>query len=96
MHYNKHYITTDVQGRITDGWSDGPHRDRDTNGTICINEKGGYQFRLFPGGEENPSLTTIDGVPLYRWDGKKAVQRADEEITEDRIVRKEEKSWDFM
>ena len=23
--YNKHYITTDAQGRITDGWSDGPH-----------------------------------------------------------------------
>ena len=24
--YNKHYIVTDAQGRITDGWSDGPDR----------------------------------------------------------------------
>lgn len=37
--YNRHYITTDSQGCITDGWSDGPHRDQDTSGAICINEK---------------------------------------------------------
>jgi len=29
-YYNRHYLTTDVQGRITSGWSDGPSRDRDT------------------------------------------------------------------
>lgn len=81
--YNKHYITTDAQGRITDGWSDGPHRDRDTTGAICIQE-GGYQFRLLPGGEENPSLRTIDGIPLYRWDGVNVVPRAEAEIAEDR------------
>lgn len=23
--YNKHYITVDDQGRVTAGWSDGPH-----------------------------------------------------------------------
>ena len=64
--YNKHYITTDAQGLITSGWSDGPHPDRDATNAICINEQGGYQFRLFPGGEENPPLYTMDGVPLYR------------------------------
>lgn len=64
--YNRHYITTDAQSRITDGWSDGPHPDRDATGAICINEQGGYQFRLFPGGEENPPLYTMDGIPLYR------------------------------
>lgn len=84
--YNKHYITTDVQGRIISGWSDGPHRDRDTTNAICINEQGGYQFRLTPGGEENPVLFTMDGVPLYRWDGEQAVRRTGEEIEADRAA----------
>ena len=44
-YYNRHYITTDSQDRIVDGWSDGPHRNRDTDGAICINEEGGYQFQ---------------------------------------------------
>ncbi|MDE5893288.1 MAG: hypothetical protein K2H45_10235 [Acetatifactor sp.] len=82
--YNRHYITTDAQGRITDGWSDGPHPDRDTTGAICINEQSGYQFRLFPDGEENPALYTTDGIPLYRWDGEKVVVRTEEEIGLDR------------
>lgn len=84
--YNKHYITTDTQGRITDGWSDGPHRDRDTADAICINEQGGYQFRLFPGGEENPPLHTMDGIPLYKWDGESIHQRTEEEIAADRAA----------
>ena len=83
--YNKHYITTDAQGRITSGWSDGPHPDRDATNAICINEQGGYQFRLSPGGEENPPLYTMDGVPLYRWDGESAVPRTAEEIEADRV-----------
>ena len=82
--YNKHYITTDAQGLITSGWSDGPHPDRDATNAICINEQGGYQFRLFPGGEENPPLYTMDGVPLYRWAGESAVPRTAEEIEADR------------
>lgn len=83
--YIKHYITTDAQGRITDGWSDGPHPGRDTSGAVCINEQGGYQFRLAPGGEENPPLFTIDGIPLYRWDGEKVLPRTAEEIEADRV-----------
>lgn len=82
--YNKHYITTDNQSRITDGWSDGPHPDRDTAEATCINEQGGYQFRLFPGGEENPPLYTKDGIPLYRWDGVQVLPRTEEEINTDR------------
>ncbi len=82
--YNRHYITIDGQNRITDAWSDGPHPDRETAGAICINEQGGYQFRLTPGGEENPALYTMDGIPLYKWDGEKAVLRSDEEIEADR------------
>jgi len=84
--YNKHYITTDAQGRITAGWSDGPHPERDTSSAICINEQGGYQFRLHPGGEENPPLYTMDGIPLYKWDGKAIVPRTEEEIAADRAA----------
>ena len=83
--YNKHYITIDDQGRVTDGWSDGPHPDRDTTDAICINEQGGYQFRLYPGGEENPPLHTMDGIPLYKWDGEKVVARTKDEIEMDSI-----------
>ena len=84
--YNKHYITTDPEGRILSGWSDGPIPDRDTTGAVCINEAGGYQFRLVPGGEENPALYTQDGIPLYRWDGERVVWRSEAEIAEDRAA----------
>lgn len=84
--YNKHYITTDAQGRITAGWSDGPCPDRDTANAICINEQGGYQFRLFPGGEENPALRTMDGVPLYKYDGGQVVPRTAGEIEADQAA----------
>jgi len=80
---NKHYIITDARGRITDGWSNGPFPDRDATDAICIEEQGGYQFRLFPGGEENPALYTEDGVPLYRWDGETVISRTAEEIQAD-------------
>ena len=82
----RHYIAIDAQGRITSGWSDGPQRDRDTTGAVCINEAGGYQFRLHPGGEENPALHTEDGIPLYRWDGERVVRRSEEEVQADRAA----------
>ncbi len=85
--YNRHYITIDAQNRIADGWSDGPHPDKEAADAICINEQGGYQFRLFPGGEENPTLYTMDGIPLYRWDGEGAVRRSEDEIAADRAAR---------
>lgn len=84
--YNHHYITTDTQGRIILGWSNGPHSDRETADAICINEHGGYQFRLVPGGEENPPLYTMDGIPLYRWDGEQVIARTEEEIAADRAA----------
>ena len=83
---NKHYIVVDTQGRIVDGWSDGPHRGRPMDGAICINEEGGYQFRLYPNGPENPPLYTMDGRPLYKWDGEAVIQRTEEEITADRAA----------
>lgn len=84
--YNRHYITTDVNGRITDGWSDGPQPEKDTTNAICTDEEGGYQFRLWLGGEENPPLHTMDGIPLYKWDGEQVIARTEEEIASDRAA----------
>lgn len=84
--YNKYYITVDNRNRIVDAWSDGPRSDKDTSKAICINDKGSYQFRLTPGGEENPSMWTMDGIPLYKWNGKQAVRRSELEIASDRAA----------
>ena len=81
MFYNKHYITVDEQNRIIDGFSDAFHEPKDTD--ICINEQGGYQFRLFPGGEENPPLVNMYGVPLYAWDGSVVIPRSSASIAAD-------------
>lgn len=81
--YNKHYIKIDERNRVVDCWSDGPHREKDTTDSICINDKGGYQFRLYPGGEENPNMYTIQGIPLYKWDGSKIIERDQSEIDAD-------------
>lgn len=81
---NKHYITIDAHGYITDRWSDGPSPGRDTAGAICLTERGGYQFRFTPGGEENPPVCTPDGIPLYRWENGQVVRRTEEEIALDR------------
>ena len=87
--YNKHYIKTDDRDRIVDGWSNGPKPDKDISGTICINEKGGYQFRLVIGGvqaEENPTLWTMDGIPLYKYEDGAVKERTEEEIEADRAL----------
>ena len=84
--YNRHYITIRPDGAITDAWSDGPHPEKDTVNAVCINEQGGYQFRLYPGGEENPPIYSEDGIPLYRWDGEKVIRRTEEEVEADRAA----------
>ena len=84
--YNQHFIEVDEQNRIVKGWSDAFAPA--TENSIVINEQGGYQFRLFPDGEENPSLYTWDMVPLYKWDGEQVVARGEDEIEADREARK--------
>ena len=84
--YNRHYIAVRSDGAITDAWSDGPHPEKGTANAICINERGGYQFRLRPDGEENPPIYTMDGIPLYRWDGTQVISRTEEEIAADRAA----------
>lgn len=66
--YNHHYILLDSSDNIVDGWSDGPLPNKDTSQAICINSEGGYQFRLFPDGEENPPLYNYDGLTLYKYE----------------------------
>ena len=54
-YYNNHYITTDPEGRITSGWSDGPLPGRDTSNAVLLTDQGGYQFRLHPGRGGEPA-----------------------------------------
>lgn len=84
--YNKHYVTIGQDGAITDAWSDGPHPGKDTANAVCVNEKGGYQFRLYPDGEENPAIYDDDGIPLYKWDGSQVVPRTEAEMEADRAA----------
>jgi len=80
--YNKHYIRVDETGRIVKGFSDAFESPEEDD--ICINEQGGYQFRLVPGGDENPSLRNEFNVLLYKWDGTGIVTRTQQEIEADR------------
>lgn len=85
--YNNHYITVDERNRITDGWSDGPHPNRDTAGALLLTDRGGYQFRLYPDGEENPPLLDWqDGIPLYRYEEDQVIHRSPAEIAADRAA----------
>ena len=84
--YNKHYIITRDDGAITDAWSDGPRSNKDTSNAVCINEQGGYQFRLYPDGEENPPICDIEGIPLYKWNGESVIHRTAEEIAADKAA----------
>lgn len=80
--YNKHYIVVDGSGCIVDGFSDAFRKPSDTD--ICINERGGYQFRLFPNGEENPSLCEPEHmIPLYTYRAGAVLKRSAEEINAD-------------
>lgn len=85
-YYNKHYITIRSDGAINDAWSDGLQPDKDASDAICINEKGGYQFRIYPGGEENPPIHDEYGIPLYKWDGSQVIPRTEEEIEAERAL----------
>lgn len=79
MKGNNHYITIDSANRILSGWSDGPCPEQDTTGAVLLREDGGYQFRLFESGEENPCLTDEIGAHLWRYvNGQIRLSTADE------------------
>ena len=80
--YCCHCIVIDERGRVVDGFSDA-FRAAGEN-AILINDKGEYQFRLFPGGAENPSLYDWEhAVPLYKYEDGKVVKRTAEEMAAD-------------
>lgn len=84
--YNRHYVAVDDQGRILDGWSNGPFSDKDATDAVCINEQGGYQFRLTLDGEENPALFDRHGVPLYKLVDGQVEARSKAELCADLAV----------
>ena len=64
--YNQHFIEVDEQKQNL--LKAGLTLFAPAQKTALLSTKqGGYQFRLFPDGEENPSLYTWDMVPLYKW-----------------------------
>ena len=65
---NRYFIRIDADSNIIHGFSDAFEQPQDSD--ILINAQGGYQFRLYPGGEENPPLRDEYGVLLYYWDGE--------------------------
>lgn len=82
----KHYIRTNDQNHIIDGFSDAFRQPTETD--ICINEQGGYQFRLVINGElteENPPIFEGFGIPLYEWNGE-VVRRAEKDLEADRLA----------
>lgn len=80
----KHYIRLDSAGHIIKGFSTAFEQPQD--GDICINEQGGYQFRLESDGAENPPLMDLEGILLYKYEGGVILDRTDEEIEADRAV----------
>ena len=80
--FNSHYIRVDEHNRIFAGFSNAFQQPEPDD--ILINPEGGYQFRLFSDGEENPQLIDEHGIPLYRWDGEKVIKRTTEELQADR------------
>ena len=96
MLFQRYYIRIRGDGAIPlmQAWSDAfdpPPRLEGLSDDILINDRGeGTQFRLEPGGEENPwqSMWDENGIPLLKWDGKKIVQRTETEIQADRDAMK--------
>ena len=83
------YIKVDEQGRIVR--CEGEYTlPSDLDGWILIDEGQPCdrlnlaQSHYFPGW-----LYTMDGIPRYRWDGKQAVERTEEELETDRSAIQE-------
>ena len=87
MFFARYYIVTRDDGAIISGFSDFAEPHRDTSKAVLLTDRGeGTQFRLEPGGEENPWHLMFDenNIPLLKWNGKKVVPRTQEEIQADR------------
>lgn len=74
----RHYILTDEQSRVTDGWSSGERPGiGPTQGCILLTDEGDEIFPYYP-------LRTEDGLLRYKYVDSEVVLRTNEEIDEDR------------
>ena len=83
MFFQKYYIRTRDDSSIIYSFSNAFEQPQ--YGDILINDRGeGTQFRLFPGGEENPLLFHDQHmIPLYKWDGSQVLKRSEADINAD-------------
>ena len=78
----KHYIMTDETKRVLRGFSDDFEQPDET--AICINEDSGRHFEL--NSVINPPMIDAFGVPLYKFDGEKVIERTQKELDADKPV----------
>ena len=83
--YNKFFIRLDEKKNIVHGFSNAFERPQADD--ICINEQGGYQFRLYPAGEENPPIMNEYGIWLYVYKNKKVAKKTVDEIIKEIPVK---------
>lgn len=82
------YIQTDEQGNITcceGGYS--MANIANIEDWILIDEGIGDKFNLCQSHYFEGGLYTMEGIPLYKWDGEQVVARTEEEIEADRNSR---------
>lgn len=79
-----HYVLVDDKENITDGWSNGPHPEKETKDATVLREDGYYHFRLFANGPDNPVLKDEYGICFYRLVNCEPVAKTPEEIEEER------------
>ena len=81
------YIQTDEQGRVIrceGGYSMANITDIDD--WILIDEGIGDKYNLCQSHYFKGGLYTMDGIPLYKWDGEQVVARGEDEIEADRAA----------
>ena len=83
---SKVYIQTDTEGRIL-RCEGGYTTPADLTGWIEIDEGTGDKYNLCQSHYFDGGLYTMDGIPRYRWDGTRAVERTEEELEADRAAR---------
>lgn len=80
------YIQTDEQGRVTrceGGYS--MANIANIEDWLLIDEGAGDKYNLCQSHYFEGGLYTVDGVPLYKWDGEQVVKRTDDELAADRM-----------
>ena len=80
---SKVYIQTDDQGRIL-RCEGGYTTPADLTDWVEIDEGTGDRYNLCQSHYFEGGLYTTDGIPRYKWDGTKTVERTEDEIEADR------------